>query len=191
MSANRAASIPQNGHARGDRPAQINGHAAAIAVEDRPRPLHRLRTVRQQQGITLRTVSRHLGIDVRTLRRQEDECSDLRLSELFNWQKTLDVPLAELLVDPGTPLSSPVLERAKLVRLMKTAMAIQQQATTPAIERLGKTLCDQLVELMPELAGVSSWHSVGQRRSLEDFGRIVERAIADDVFRSPSVDFAD
>jgi hypothetical protein len=32
---------------------------------------------------------------------------------------------------------------------------------------------------MPELAEVSSWHTVGQRRGLEEMGRIAEQTIAD------------
>ena len=43
-------------------------------------------------------------------------------------------------------------------------------------------LIAQLVELMPELEEVSAWHSVGQRRTQEEMGRIVERTIPDSFF---------
>ena len=72
----------------------------------------------------MRSASRQLGKEVRKLRQLEGETVDLRLSELYDWQKVLDVPIVDLLVDPGTPLSRPVLERARLVRLMKTVAAI-------------------------------------------------------------------
>jgi hypothetical protein len=38
-------------------------------------------------------------------------------------------------------------------------------------------LSEQLVEIMPELKQVAPWHSVGQRRTLDEYGRIVERQI--------------
>jgi hypothetical protein len=43
-------------------------------------------------------------------------------------------------------------------------------------------LISQLVELMPELKEVSAWHSVGQRRTQDEMGRIVERTIPDNFF---------
>lgn len=151
-------------------------------------PLHRIRTVREEQGMSLRTVARHLQSDIPTLRKQENEFFDLPLSELRKWQSVLDVPIGDLLADPGTPLSRPVLERAHLLRVMKTAMAIRQQADSPALERLSRMLCEQLIELMPELSDVGAWHSVGQRRSLDEVGRILERVIRDDFERSQPSD---
>ena len=96
--------------------------------------------------------------------------------------KQLDVPLADLLVECEEPLSAPVLQRARLVRLMKTAAAIQEKSDSRSVRRLADTLVQQLVEIMPELKGVTAWHSVGQRRSLEELGRIVERAFPDNFF---------
>jgi hypothetical protein len=63
---------------------------------------------------------------------------------------------------------------------MKTAAAILEQASSPQLQLLAERLVDQLVELMPELQGVGPWHSVGQRRSLDEYGRIVERHFPDD-----------
>ena len=37
-----------------------------------------------------------------------------------------------------------------------------------------------------ELVDVSPWHTVGQRRTLEDYGRVVERQLPDDVLRRMS-----
>ena len=74
------------------------------------------------------------------------------------------------------------MERARLIRLMKTASAIKESVKSVGARRLATMLVDQLVEIMPELAEVSPWHSVGQRRSLDEYGRAVERRIADDLF---------
>ena len=151
--------------------------------------LHRVSEVRQQQSVSLRTAARHMGQDIATVRQQEKPTSDLRISELIAWQKVLDVPLIDLLVDSAAPLSRPVMERAQLVRLMKTAAAIQEKTAsmpergeTVELRRLSSTLIDQLVQIMPELAEVSAWHSVGQRRSLDEVGRVAERRIRDDFF---------
>lgn len=149
-------------------------------VRAKPR-LHRLATVRRQQGLSQRYMARQLNQDVREIRAQEEETSDLRLSQIFEWQEALDVPLVDLLVDPGTSLSKPVMERARLLRMMKTAAAIGEEAQSPAISRLAKRLSDQLIEIMPELKEVGAWHAVGQRRSLDDLGRAFERRISDDA----------
>lgn len=159
---------------------------AAMEISDPPtsrRALHRIKKVRQLQGVSLRRVAHELDAEVRELRKEEEEDTDLPLSRVYDWQRVLEVPTCELLVDSAAPLSSPVMERAKLIRVMKTVAAIQEQAGEPAVRRLSQTLADQLVELMPELKGVSPWHSVGQRRSLQEYGRIVERPFSAEVWR--------
>jgi hypothetical protein len=149
------------------------------------RPLHRIQDVRREQGVSLRRVGQILHTDVRELRREEDPATDLPVSRLYQWQEALEVPVADLLVDSGAPLSTPVLERARLVRIMKTVAAIQEKAQNTSIERLAQTLVDQVVEIMPELKDINPWHSVGQRRSLEEYGRIVERTYSDQLWREP------
>jgi hypothetical protein len=114
---------------------------------------------------------------------EEDETTDMPLSRLYAWQRVLDVPIGDLLVESNGPLSTPVLERARLVRVMKTVAAIMEKTENPSIRRLAQTLTDQLLEIMPELEGVSPWHSVGQRRSLQEYGRIVERSVPDETWR--------
>lgn len=151
-------------------------------------PLHRIAEVREQQGISLRSASRQIGKDVRELRHQEDECTDLKLSELYAWQEVLGVPAADLLKEPNPSLSRPVMERAQLVKVMKTVKAIIETSRTPATLRLAQTLCEQLIEIMPELAEVGAWHSVGQRRSLNEFGKAAERMFSEDVFRGQDWD---
>jgi transcriptional regulator with XRE-family HTH domain len=147
------------------------------------RPLHRLAAVRRQQGVSLRNMARRLGADVSSILKQENETSDLPLSVLYHWQRALDVPVADLLVDSDAPLSPPVMERARMVKVMKTAVALMEKAQSNSQRRLVTMLMEQLVEIMPELREVSAWHSVGQRRTLEEFGRAIERTLPDDLLR--------
>ena len=97
--------------------------------------LHRLSDVRQQQGVTLRNVARRLGVEISVVRRQEQETCDLRISDLLGWQEVLEVPIAELLVEAEGQLSGPVLERSRMVKLMKTAAAIREQTDGTATHR--------------------------------------------------------
>jgi acyl-CoA synthetase (AMP-forming)/AMP-acid ligase II len=87
--------------------------------------LHRIAEVRQRQGVTLRNVARRLGMALPQARRQEQPDSDLRITDLHRWQEVLEVPVAELLVEGDGQLSGPVLERSRMVKLMKTAAAIR------------------------------------------------------------------
>jgi len=142
---------------------------------------HRIASVREQQGISLRAVARQMGTEIRRLREEEDEDTDLKLSDLYRWQKVLDVPISELLEDPGTTLSNPVMERAQLLRLMKTAMSILENSRSPGVRRMAQVLVEQLIDMMPELESVTGWHTVGQRRRLDEYGRVVERCIPEDA----------
>jgi transcriptional regulator with XRE-family HTH domain len=152
---------------------------------------HRVASVREQQGLSLRSAARQMGVEIREVRRQEQETTDLNLSELYRWQQILGVPIGELLDDNGSPLSRPVMERAHLVRIMKTAKTLKEKAETDdevdpasiAIARLAETLINQLVEIMPELAEVTPWHAVGQRRSLLEYGKAAERMISEEMFQ--------
>ncbi|MEX2026338.1 MAG: helix-turn-helix transcriptional regulator [Pirellulaceae bacterium] len=150
-----------------------------VPLDDDRRPLHRIADVRREQHISLRSAARATGIPEAVLRRQERADSDLTLSEVYAWQEALQVPIEDLLVEPARPLSRPVMERARLVRVMKTAAAIRELAESERIERLAQTLVEQLVEIMPELAEVSPWHAVGQRRTLDEYGRTAERTFPD------------
>lgn len=143
-------------------------------------PLHRIREVRLQQGVSLRSAARHTGQSVRTLRKQEDPDNDLQISDLMRWQQALDVPLADLLEEGEAPLSRPVMERARLLRLMKTATAIHERCESEGVRRMAAMMMEQLVEVMPELKDVSPWHNYGQRRSLDEMGRIFEQQVSDD-----------
>src|SRR5262245_54037440 len=161
---------------------------ASKTTQPEAQPLHRIREIRMREGVSLRSAARQMGTDIRSLRLQEQESTDLRLSDLKRWQKALEVPLSELVVDDETPLSRPVMERARLIRLMKTAAAIQEKAPNTGIERMAQMMVEQLVEIMPELKEVSPWHQFGQRRSLEEYGRVMDRVFSDDAGESSGDD---
>ena len=146
------------------------------------RPLHRIGQVRQEQAVSVRSVARRLGVSMQDVRAQEQPYADLKVSQLLEWQKVLEVPLADLLVDSDSPLSTPVSQRARMLRVMKTAKALAESSRDQATSRLATMLISQLVELMPELEEVSAWHSVGQRRTQDEMGRIVDRTIPDNFF---------
>src|SRR5438270_10437440 len=142
-------------------------------------PLHRIQEVRRLQGMSLRTAARQLGTDIRSIRAQEQATTDLRLSDVYNWQRALDVPVAELLVDECESLSRPVRERAAMLKIMKSARSLVEASHPGPAKRMAENLVEQLLELMPELKEVSPWHSVGQRRSLDEMGRIAEQPLGD------------
>jgi transcriptional regulator with XRE-family HTH domain len=159
------------------RPAQTQASAG--------KPLHRIAAVRRRQGVALRTVARVLNVEIEEAARQEQEQTDLPLSVLQKWQAVLDVPIAELLVESEEMLSAPVLERARLIRVMKTAATLLEKADSARVRRLSETLIKQLVEIMPELEGIGPWHEyVGPRRRRDECGRIAERQISSGLSRA-------
>jgi transcriptional regulator with XRE-family HTH domain len=141
--------------------------------------LHRLAEVRRLEGISRKTVARHLGIDVTDVKSAEEGSTDLPLSLLYRWQQILNVPITELLVAPDSSLAKPIMERARLVRLMKTAVAIVEQAEEAKIRRLAQRMVDGLVAIMPELKEVRAWPTIGRRRQSDEWGRAAERIFPD------------
>jgi len=153
-----------------------------LTVNSQDRPLHRIADARRRQGVSLRSVARRLNKSADQIRQLEEPTSDMLISELYDWQQILDVPIVDLLVDCDTPLSEPVLTRARLVRIMKTVRAILATTKCVSIKRMASMLEQQLIEVMPELKEVSAWHSVGQRRSHDEQGRTAERVVPDSFF---------
>jgi hypothetical protein len=165
--------------------AEAEAGSGACCSRPRPRPLHRIADVRRLQGVTLRNVSRRLGMPLAVVRRQEQADCDLRLSELLHWQEVLEVPVAELLVEGDDQLSGPVLQRSRMVKLMKTAAALRERPLDTTTSRMVAMLIEQILELMPELADVTPWHTVGQRRTLDEIGRTAQRTVSEELFRRP------
>jgi len=175
--------VADSGHSEAAR-------AASDADDAAPRRgcggFHRIAEVRRQQGVTLRNVARRLGMSMPVVRRQEQADCDLRLSELLRWQEVLEVPVAELLVEGEGQLSGPVLQRSRMVKLMKTAAAIRERSEDAAVTRMVAMLVEQILEIMPELADVTPWHSVGQRRTREELGKTARMVVSEELFRRPA-----
>ena len=152
-----------------------SGASAEASPATNRRALHRLAAVRHLQGVSRPLLARRMNVGVAEVRQQEKETSDVPLRVLYEWQKALHVPIAELLVEPGDALSQPLLRRAQLVRLMKTALALSQKADAEPLRELVQTLMDQLIEVMPELQGVSPWRTVGERRTRQELGLAASR----------------
>ena len=134
-----------------------NGHSVP------EKQLHCIADVSRQQGITLRPVARRWKCEIADIRDLEDGTKDLKLSQLYAWQKLLEVPVHELLLDNEMPLSMPVLRRAQMLRLMKTAVTLSDKSSNPEIRLLVNRLMGQLVEIMPELKNVGPWHENEER----------------------------
>ena len=144
--------------------------------------LHRLGEVRRQENVSRRTISRRLGIPMADVRADERQTADVPLSRLYQWREVLDVPLIELLVEPSDSLSPPLLKRARLLRLMKTVLAVLNRTNQESVRRMARTMKNQLTEIMPELEDVDPWHSVGRRRRSDEYGRTAEYSLSDTLF---------
>ena len=148
--------------------------------------LHQLGEARRRQGLSVRCVAQRLNMTVGEVRAQEDESTDLLLSELYRWQAVLEVPIEELLHEPQDALSPRVMTRARMLRVMKTARALRSHARSESEHRLAKLLISQLIEIMPELREVAAWPAVGHRRTADELGRIAEHPIPDDFMYEAS-----
>ncbi len=138
---------------------------------------NRVALVREQQGVSQRTMARRLGIDLKAYQALEAPQADLLMSQLSALQSALDVPLIDLLEDSQS-LSRPVAERAKMVKVMKTAVAMREMPCNARIGRMVHTLCEQLIEVMPELAEVSGWPQFGSRRGQSALGKALSQPIS-------------
>lgn len=133
--------------------------------------LHQLRSVRRRQGISIRTVASRLGVDGDCLKAQEAETTDLPLSVLHQWAAALEVPVTELLIESAGELASPPLDKANLLRMVKTVQAILKHTRQSRIKYLGQMLVEQLVELMPELADIDPSIRTGSPHRRNNSGR--------------------
>lgn len=125
---------------------------------------HRLVEVRRQEGVSRRCMARRMGIPLAEVKLQEQQTNDIPLSVLYQWQKALQVPVTELLAPPEDSLSLPLLQRAQMVQMTKTAVTILERAEQPSIRRLARTLIEQMAEIMPELRRCTPWPGTGRRR---------------------------
>ncbi|MCG8584658.1 MAG: helix-turn-helix transcriptional regulator [Pirellulales bacterium] len=136
-------------------------HEAGSTSNGHPKQaqLHRVREVRQAQGVSRRAAARRLGVEPRRLDEMEQPTSDLPLSAIYACQEMLQVPLEDLLMESEAPLSRPVMERAQMLKLMKTAVTIRNRAQSKPVRHLAEMLVDQLLAIMPDMVDVSPWSS--------------------------------
>jgi hypothetical protein len=73
--------------------------------------------------------------------------------------------------------------RAKLLRVMRTAVTILERTRNPATRRMSQFMVEQLVEIMPELKDTTPWPSVGKRRSRRELGRAAQFRLPPDVMK--------
>ncbi|NLE37311.1 MAG: hypothetical protein GX621_04730 [Pirellulaceae bacterium] len=151
-----------------------------VSINGQSRALHQLGQVRRREGLSRRAVARRLGTDVNRVRSEEEQSADMPLSRLYEWQAALGVPVAELLIDDDS-LSPPIMRRAQILRLMKTAAAIRERAGSAPIQRMAQMLVEQILEIMPELKDVTPWNAVGQRRTLDELGEAANRRLSLDA----------
>ncbi len=148
-------------------------------------PLHRLREIRAQQDVTLRALSRKMHVPMREVRAQEDPSCDLPLTALYRWQQALRVPAAEILVEPGDKLSSPVNIRARLLRMMKTIVTILDKPQPERTTNLLENLRNEILAVMPEIENIDRWHGSRNARASDDIAAAVLRQIDEELLRDP------
>jgi len=161
--------------------------APAAGQERSRQQLHRLAAVRRQEGVSRRTIARRLGIGMREVQAQEDESADLPLSTLYRWKEALNVPISELLEEDAGEMSSPLMFRGKLLRVMRTATTILERTRNAATHRMAQFMAEQLIEIMPELKDTIPWPSVGKRRSRRELGRAARLRLPADLMRDLDV----
>ena len=72
-----------------------------VSMNGRPHVLHRIADARRRQNVSVRSAARRLGKSPEQVRRLEDPTHDMLVSELYDWQRVLEVPIVDLLVDAG------------------------------------------------------------------------------------------
>ncbi len=142
------------------------------------RPLHFIAATLRKQNATLAGCARRLGLTLSEAAAQTRPDADLALSQLYAWRAVLDVPTSELIpLEDVVP--DPIRNRALLLRTMKTARQLQDLSRGTRLESAVASLVDQLIELMPELAEVPAWPTVGQSRAPREPGNATRRVDAD------------
>jgi hypothetical protein len=150
--------------------------------------LHRIAVVMEQEGISPRSAARQMNLTQLQVYEESHPSCDLRLSALYRWQTALQVPVGDLLREPDPSLSPQVRLRCNLLKAMRTVRTIQERAQQDDIQALAGRLAEQLTELMPELASVPSWPAVGQRRTMDEMGAVVDHQMSDLFFSAPPSD---
>jgi transcriptional regulator with XRE-family HTH domain len=159
-------------------------HDVSIARPTQQPVLHRIAEVRRQHNVSVRALASRMSTSVALVQQQEEQTCDMPLSVLYKWQAALDVPIAELLSEPGPGLSPNVKCRAALLKVMKTVRSMEERVGDEPVSYLVQGLIVQLTELMPELASVDAWPAVGQRRTGSEQSPLEERVVPAGLFDS-------
>jgi hypothetical protein len=157
-----------------------------ICANGSTRPkLNCISEVIERERLSPRTLANRLNLTVTEVLAQADPSSDLTLSNLYRWQAALQVPMIELLVEIDSSLSPAVERRCQLLKAMRTVRSIQEQAQQETVQRMALQLVEQILDMMPELKEVSAWPSVGQRRTKDELGVVVDRCVPESMFHTP------
>ena len=113
------------------------------------KPLYRIAAARRREGLSLQDAAEILDVPPGFVMWQERETSDLRLDELWAWQRALDVPVEALLIDPYHPMPSTTVTRDEIHRVMKTTSEIAHRATSFRIQRMARKIVELLMEIVP------------------------------------------
>jgi hypothetical protein len=122
---------------------------------------------------------------MREIRAQEDPSCDLPLTAVYRWQQALNVPAAEILVEPDDRLSAPVNIRARLLRMMKTVITILEEPQPDRTCNLLENLKNDILAVMPEVEHIDRWHGSGGPRDSEDIAAAVLRQVNEELLRDP------
>lgn len=159
--------------------------SGSLAPEPLPlRPLHRLAAMRNEQGVSLSKVAKTLGITIAEARRQEQETTDLLLSQLYRWRNILETPVGDLMIEPEQIPTNPIKCRSQLVKMMKSVRSILETTKEKGIRSLAGTLAAQFIELMPELQHITAWPSIGKAREQRDLGQAAYRRFDEVIARA-------
>lgn len=142
---------------------------------------HRIAEVMEQEGVSARGLALRLGTTRSNLMKTIDPTHDMKLSELYQLQAALRVPASELLAASYDGLPPEILQRTRLLRMMRTVRSIQEISTEEQIQVLAMRLVEKLTEIMPELEGVSAWPIKGQPRKSHELGAIACNVISLDL----------
>ena len=141
------------------------------------KPLQRIAEVMQQEGVTPRGLARRLRTTRSKVVDAMDPSYDMRLSDLYRWRKALHVPASELLSESSESFASPIAQRARLVRIMRTVRSIQETSAEDPVQRLASHLAEKLTEIMPELKYVGAWPIKGKQRKAHELGEIAYKVV--------------
>ena len=113
------------------------------------KPLHQIAAVRRREGLSLQDAAKILNVPLDFVIWQERETSDLRLDELWAWQRALDVPVEDLLIEPYGLMPSTAVTREEIHRAMKTTLEIAHRDTSYRIQRMARRIVELLMEIVP------------------------------------------